>query len=320
MEKKRIAVLGPYPPPYEGIGIVAKTEFEREGTVFIGASAKRKGAPPGADLIVKGYFATDLPQLLMRFHKHRNQVDMVSAHFATTYGFVASIIKALYGKPYTVTCHGSDILVNLDKWPHRWLTKMALANADEIYAVSDAIKHRLAQAGFKATLKLNTIRPEFKPAKGVKKKKQIITVGTVYPRKGTDILIEAFGRIANKFPDYKLMVVGRATSLTFKKKLNLIMDHYGIKDRVEFIGEYADVPKLLNESELFVLPSRSEGYGLALAEAVKCCLPCIASDVGGVRQAVLGAAGRRRGGAAKCEFFAKENIEQLAKLMEKKLK
>jgi len=310
---KKRAILGPYPPPYEGVGIVAKQEHDRVGGLFIGTC--RKAICEGSvELIQKMPFVIDFPRLLARIHKHRREISEISAHFATTFGFIAYLAKRLYGISYTVTCHGSDIMLNLDKFPHKILTRKALENADEIFVVSEALKKKIKEAGIKnpaITVVKSKIREEFKPVK-TGKKKQIITVGAVYDRKGQDILIESFGKLAKDFPDYELVIVGRIASKSFKKKLDKLIDYYHIKKRVKFLGEREDVYSLLNESELFVLPSRSEGYGLALAEALACGLPCIASNIGGIPEVP--------GKEQNCVLVNVEDIGSLVSAMRKRLR
>jgi len=310
---KTRVILGPYPPPHEGVGIVAKQEHDRVGGLFIGTSRKSK-KEKNIELIRKLPFIIDFPRLLARIHKHRRNISEISAHFATTFGFIAYFAKKLYGISYTVTGHGSDIMLNLDKFPHKILTRKALENADEIIVVSEALKKKIKQAGIKnpaITVIKSKIRKEFKPVK-IRKKKQIITVGAVYERKGQDILIKAFGELAKEFPNYNLVIVGRIASKSFKKKLDKLIDYYHIKKKVKFLGEREDVYNLLNESELFVLPSRSEGYGLALAEALACGLPCIASNIGGIPEVP--------DKKQNCALVNVEDIDSLVSAMRKRLK
>tara|TARA_Y100000034_G_scaffold25723_1_gene30614 strand:- start:20168 stop:21106 length:939 start_codon:yes stop_codon:yes gene_type:complete len=311
MEKH--AILGPYPPPFEGVGIVAKQQHERVGGLFIGTS-KRKSKSANIDLIKKGSFAIDIPRLLWKILKHRKDINVINAHFATTFGFIAYLAKKLYGISYTVTCHGSDILVNLRKTPHKWLTKIALENADEIHVVSRALKRKIQDSGVKnpaIEITRNKLSPKFKKM-NIAKKKQIISVGAVYERKGFDILLKAFAKVADKIPKYSVVIVGRTADSHYKKKLNKIIKENNLQERVKFLGQREDIPELLNESELFVMPSRSEGYGLALAEALACGLDCIASKTGGIPEAV--------GNKRKCKFFRNGSIKELAELLEKQLK
>jgi len=312
MEKH--AILGPYPPPFEGVGIVAKQEHCRTGGLFIGTSREPLQNVPDVDLIKKSSFIFDIPRLLWKILKHKREISVINAHFATTYGFIAYLAKKLFRVKYTVTCHGSDILINLRKSPHKWLTKLALENAEEIFVVSRVLKRRMIGEGVKNTaiqIKRSKLASCFKPMKNVKKKKQIITVGTIYRRKGYRTLLKAFAQIADKFPKYKLVIVGRVESASYMKELEKIIHEKGLQERVEFLGEQEEISLLLNESELFVMPSRSEGYGLALAEALACKLPCIASDLGGIREVV--------GNSRKCTLFPVGNINELASAMKNRL-
>lgn len=92
------------------------------------------------------------------------------------------------------------------------------------------------------------------------------------------ILREAGQRVAVK-------IVGNGTLAPTLKRL---AEELGISDQVEWLGIRRDVPDLLNQSDLFVLPSAWEGFGLVVAEAMACGLPVVATDCGGVREVVGG--------------------------------
>jgi glycosyltransferase involved in cell wall biosynthesis len=61
----------------------------------------------------------------------------------------------------------------------------------------------------------------------------------------------------------------------------------GIKDRVNFLGERKDVPQLLSKAQVFVLTTNWEGFPISIIEAMRANLPVIASDVGGISEAVV---------------------------------
>jgi len=303
------AVLGPYPPPSGGVALCAKEEHDKNGGIFIGTSSDpfEKGS---MHLVRKRRFWNDLFQLKRIIKEHRNEISKISSHFATTFGFIAYLAKKQYGIPYTVTCHGSDIFLNLHRFPHSWLTRKALENASEIIVVSDALKQEIENAGMrnKIVVKRNSIdRKRFKKTH-VKKKDQVIFVGAIAKVKGIDVLLRAFARAPKK---YNLAIVGPIAEKCYYKKLQDIVKENGLQERVEFLGDRTDVPRLLNESRLFVLPSRVEGYGRALEEALACGVSCIASNVGGIPEAVKG---------KDCELVEPDDVEELVRVIEKALK
>ncbi len=111
----------------------------------------------------------------------------------------------------------------------------------------------------------------------------ISTVGHAVPVKGWDVLLRAFGAIAGEVPEARLLFVGSTVSAEEKawtQVLRKTIMELRLSARVRFVGDIDDVPSVLAASDLFVLPSRSEGYGMALTEALAGGLPCIATRVG----------------------------------------
>src|SRR5690606_16041613 len=78
--------------------------------------------------------------------------------------------------------------------------------------------------------------------------------------------------------------------------LEKLAGEHGIDHRVHLAGQRSDVPSILAESDLFVLTSRMEGFSVALLEAMRAALPIIATDVGGVRDALCDEQGTERAG------------------------
>lgn len=88
--------------------------------------------------------------------------------------------------------------------------------------------------------------------------------------------------------NYRLQLAGRDFDEKVPTLKQMCVD-LGIQDRVDFLGARSDVPDLLEESDVVVMSSHWEGFGLAAVEAMAAGRPLIASDVGGLRDVVLGA-------------------------------
>jgi glycosyltransferase involved in cell wall biosynthesis len=88
--------------------------------------------------------------------------------------------------------------------------------------------------------------------------------------------------------NYKLQLAGRDFDEKVPTLKQMCVD-LGIQDRVDFLGARSDVPDLLEESDVVVMSSHWEGFGLAAVEAMAAGRPLIASDVGGLRDVVQGA-------------------------------
>lgn len=109
----------------------------------------------------------------------------------------------------------------------------------------------------------------------------IANVASLSRRKGQDLLVDAFGRIAAEFPGVHLVIVGspRADEPDVEEQLMLIAERHQVRDRVLFAGSRDDVLELMALFDLYVMPSLIEGFGLSLVEAMCAGVPSIASDI-----------------------------------------
>jgi len=114
----------------------------------------------------------------------------------------------------------------------------------------------------------------------------IITVGNIRRVKGIDVLVEAAARVLAEFPNATFLVVGRNSEPAHFQEIERRITALGIKGNVRFLGECENVYPLLKMSDVFYLPSRSEGFSNALIEAMACALPCVATRVGGNAEAI----------------------------------
>ncbi|MDY7011640.1 MAG: glycosyltransferase, partial [Planctomycetota bacterium] len=112
---------------------------------------------------------------------------------------------------------------------------------------------------------------------------RIGTVGRLSHEKGMDMLIEAFALVKAQLPQAELVLVGDGAE---RPRLEGMVAERGLTDSVCFLGIRDDVPALLAGFDIFVLPSRSEGLPLVILEAMAAGLPIVATDVGGVSEAV----------------------------------
>ncbi len=113
----------------------------------------------------------------------------------------------------------------------------------------------------------------------------IICVSNFYPYKGHGELLEAAARVVSRFPDATFLLVGRDAG-TLETTRDLVRRR-GIEGSVRFLGSRTDVPDLLRACELFVHPSREEGFSNAVLEAMSAGLPVVAFDVGGNAEAIV---------------------------------
>lgn len=103
--------------------------------------------------------------------------------------------------------------------------------------------------------------------------KKIICVGSLSRNKGYDLLIEAWNKIAMEFPDWEINVYGKGEIRLYEE----MTQKKGIMN-ICFCGPTNNVMEKMLNASLLVLPSRSEGFGMVLIEAMACGLPCVAFD------------------------------------------
>jgi L-malate glycosyltransferase len=124
---------------------------------------------------------------------------------------------------------------------------------------------------------------------GVRAGLGIVCVGQLYEPKGVHWLIEAFGRVAPKYPDATLYLVGDPVVREYEPyvdELRSQIARLGLGDRVVFTGWRDDALALVSRLDILVHPSRSEGFGRAVLEAMALGKPVIASRVGGLRELI----------------------------------
>lgn len=118
----------------------------------------------------------------------------------------------------------------------------------------------------------------FKTAPAAMQEKKIVTCGRLDKQKRFDLLIDAFGKVCDEFPDYTLEIYGVGA---LQEKLQAQIDALGRQDKIQLMGRCEDVPNTIKTASLFVLSSDYEGLPNALMEAMVLGLPVISTDCGG---------------------------------------
>jgi len=112
------------------------------------------------------------------------------------------------------------------------------------------------------------------------------TVSSLAPHKGHEYLIQAASLVLDAFPSAKFLIVGEGP---LRKKLEDQAKKLNIHPAVIFTGARKDIPEMLSLIDVFVLPSFSrEGLGIAIIEAMAAEKPVVATDIGGIPEAVQG--------------------------------
>ncbi|MBI5913713.1 glycosyltransferase [Candidatus Azambacteria bacterium] len=110
----------------------------------------------------------------------------------------------------------------------------------------------------------------------------ITCVARMEPQKGHEILLRALALLDDLA--WELVLVGAGSLLTYS--LDLARD-LNIRERVNYLGTRRDIPAILQDTDIFVLPSLWEGLGIVVLEAGACGVPVVASNVGGIPEMVI---------------------------------
>lgn len=106
------------------------------------------------------------------------------------------------------------------------------------------------------------------------------------PVKGVDIMLRALPSVIKEIPKLKVLQVGGARNHLKTESLMKLSQEQGLEPYVRWLGWRSDVPRILAAADVYCQPSRAEGMGLAILEAMSAELPIIATNVGGIPESV----------------------------------
>jgi D-inositol-3-phosphate glycosyltransferase len=115
----------------------------------------------------------------------------------------------------------------------------------------------------------------------------LLYVGRIQPTKGPDVAVEAFGAVAGRLADARLLIVGGPSGGRGESELDRLksrVSELGLAASVRFMGPvpHGLVADLYRAADLVLAPSRSETFGLVAAEAQACGTPVVAARIGGL--------------------------------------
>lgn len=225
------------------------------------------------------------------------ELDLLHVHYAIPHAVSAHLAREMLGGRVKVvtTLHGTDItLVGNDPSLHK-ITRFAIDQSDAVTAVSEWLR-RETVSEFAPRVPIEVVRnfvdtelfsPDTEQRLPVSRHcqgefPQLVHVSNFRPvKRGVDA-IEIFAEVL-KQRECRLLMVGDGPDLSRAMQR---ARQLGIMDKVSFLGNREDVACLLAASDIALVPSESESFGLAALEAMSCGCAVIASDIGGLPELI----------------------------------
>lgn len=210
--------------------------------------------------------------------------DIISVHFPTE-AKVACLVRALFGTPYLFVMEGYT------DWEAREAKKADLSMASSQHEVDECCKNH----GFKPILKPHGVDlKRFNPlvdGYSIRRKylkgheNLILTVCRLEPRKDIPTLLKAAKILLQERKDIKFLIVGEGVS---QEMLRAMAKEMGIDEHVYFVGRVSDedLPRYYQASDIFVLPTLYEGFGIVYLEAMASGTPIITTTVGAAPEVI----------------------------------
>ncbi len=226
------------------------------------------------------------------------KLDLLHVHYAIPHATSAFLAKEMLSKNRDLkvftTLHGTDItLVGLEP-SFLPLVRFSIERSDGVTAVSRFLKEKTI-TNYSCETDIRVIpnfvdtkffKPsangEFRKAIAPKGEKILVHTSNFRPVKRVSDTIRIFEKVQREVPS-KLILVGDGPDRSECERLTRQMDLY---DKVKFLGKQDGLVEILSSSDIFLIPSQSESFGLAALEAMACGLPVISSSVGGLPELV----------------------------------
>ncbi len=223
------------------------------------------------------------------------QLDILHVHYAIPHAsaaFMAKQILATYGIniPFVTTLHGTDITLVGKDATYKPVVTFSINQSDGVTTVSEDLKEDTYRH-FEINKEIKVIpnfidfnrfslqpKDHFKKAIAPNNERILIHTSNFRKVKRTEDVIKMFHKVLQKIPS-KLLMVGDGPERSANEQLCRELD---ICDNVRFLGKQDAVEEILSVSDLFIIPSENESFGLAALEAMACKVPVISSNAGGL--------------------------------------
>jgi glycosyltransferase involved in cell wall biosynthesis len=254
-------------------------QLSASGVTFECVPALRRSISPWRDVIA-------VQQLMANLRRLRP--DLVSTHSSKA-GWLGRLAARLLEIPVTFTAHGWAFSEGVPAIPRHFYAlaeRLAAPLADHIIAVSEYDRKLALARGIVAERKITRIYNGVadlakEPGPQRSGPPRILMTGRFAPQKDHAGLVRALGHLRHL--DWVLDFAGAGATQT---DVAALVESIELDDRVNFLGQRHDVPDLLRRADIYALISHWEGFPYGVIEAMSAGLPVLASDVGGVAEAV----------------------------------
>ena len=229
---------------------------------------------------------------MVKLHK----IELMHVHYAIPHAYAGYMAKQMLKDegiyiPMVTTLHGTDITLVGNHPFYKPAVSFSINKSDVVTSVSQSLKDETYKL-FNITKEIEVIpnfielektkleegAPCYRSLMATDSEKIITHISNFRKVKRIPDIIKIFHKIQQQIPS-KLMMVGDGPE---KEKAELLCEELGIANKVIFFGNSNEIDKILCFSDLFLLPSETESFGLAALEAMACSVPVISSNTGGL--------------------------------------
>ncbi len=225
----------------------------------------------------------------------KHEIDILHVHYAIPHAYAGYMAKEMLKQegihiPMVTTLHGTDITLVGSHPFYRPAVTFSINNSDIVTSVSESLKtdtQRLFDIkrdidvvpNFIDTSQIHQAHTDCQRALMAQDDERIIThISNFRKVKRIQDVVEIFHRIQLEIPA-KLLMVGEGPE---REPAEALVKSLGLEDRVRFLGNSNEIDKILCFSDLFLLPSEAESFGLAALEAMVNKVPVVSSNAGGI--------------------------------------